>query len=66
MVSIRLKGLQMWEYKSRCGWRFGAIPTVAVGVAPPVVRHWEIVCKRCARSKQETLEAEALALKKER
>ena len=65
-MSLRLKGLQMWECKSRCGWRFGAIPTVAVGVAPPIVRHWEIVCKRCARTKQEALEAEALALKTER
>ena len=66
VVSLRLKGLQMWEYKSRCGWRFGTIPTVAVGVAPPAVKHWGIVCKRCSRAKQEALEAETLALKKER
>ena len=49
-----------------CGWRFGAIPTVAVGVVPPTVRHWEAVCKRCARAKQDTLGTEAIALKKER
>ena len=65
-VSLRLEGLQMWEYKARCGWRFGAIPTVAVGVQPPTVRHWEIVCSRCACAKQKALEAEALALTKER
>ena len=61
-----LKGLQMREYKARCGWRFGAIPTVVVGVKSPSVRHWEVVCRRCARAKQEALEAETLAQKKER
>ena len=66
VVSLRRKGLQLWEYKARCGWSFGAIPTVAVGAKPPVVRHWEVVCKRCARANQEALEAEALAQKSER
>ena len=65
--SRRLSGVQMHEWKSRCGWRFGGIPTVAIDVAPPTIVDWERVCKRCARDRQEELELEHnLTLKSER
>ena len=66
-ISCNLSGLRMGEWKTRCGWRFAGIPTIAVDVAPPSVADWERTCKRCAKARQQELEAEhKLMLKSER
>ena len=57
----------MRSWKSRCGWRFGAKPTVAIDVDPPIPDSWEKVCKRCAYYRREALyEEHAAMLKGER
>ena len=63
VVSDALSGVQMGEWKVRCGWRFAGIPTVAIGVEPPVVADWEQVCRRCAKERQQELETEHYRLK---
>ena len=63
VVSHALSGVQMGELKSRCGWRFAGIPSVAVDVDPPVVADWERVCRRCTKVRQQELETEHYRLK---
>ena len=67
VASRKLSGVQMRSWKSRCGWRFGAKPTVAIDVDPPIPDSWEKVCKRCAYYRREALyEEHAAMLKGER
>ena len=63
VVSHKLSGVQMGEWKVRCGWRFAGIPSVAVDVDPPVVADWERVCRICTKVRQPLLEAEHFRLK---
>ena len=63
VVSEALSGVQMGEWKVRCGWRFAGIPTVAIDVDPPVVADWYRVCRRCAKDRQQELDKEHYRLK---
>ena len=44
-----LEGTRLCDMKSRCGWKFGHIPTVVAGCGPPLPREFFFVCKRCGR-----------------
>ena len=54
VVSRDMAGVQMREWKFRCGWRFGGIHTVAADVEPPLVRHRAVVCRRCTYANRQS------------
>ena len=50
-----LSGAMISSWKSRCGWRFGGVPTVVVDGRAPVPKDFELVCKCCAPLVRERL-----------
>ena len=60
-----MEGTRLCDMKSRCGWKFGHIPTVVAGCKPPLPREFFFVCKRCGRAPRLALFEElATSLKK--
>ena len=43
-----LEGVEPWEMRTRCGWRYGTSRWVTLDAAPPEPRDFYVVCKRCA------------------
>ena len=50
-----LSGRAIASWKTRCGWRFGGVPTVVVDGRSPAPRDFELVCKTCAPEIREEL-----------
>ena len=53
--STPIEGHRLGDLKSRCGWRFGHIPTVVTNCQPPRPREFFFVCLDCARQPREKL-----------
>ena len=50
-----LDGSRLGDLKTRCGWKFGHIPTVVAGCGPPLPHTFFFVCKRCALAPRRAL-----------
>ena len=45
---VPLEGCTMGLWKTRCGWRFGGVRTVATWLAHPEAKDAEHMCSKCA------------------
>ena len=59
---VPLEGRAMGLWKTRCGWRFGGVRTVATWLPHPSAKDAEHMCLKCAPTIKERLNTEFAAL----
>ena len=61
---VPLEGLPLGSWKTRCGWRFGGVRTVATWLPGPAAKDWEVTCSKCAPTVKAQRKVEFTALAK--